>query len=166
MLFMIPLIYWEDTYMSLLEIADKNCIKINLESLDKEGVIHELVDLLDKAEKVNDKDTVFNDIMNREKKGSTGLEKGIAVPHAKSESVNKLTLAMGVSKDGVDFNAIDGEYSYLIFLLIAPPGASGPHVEALASIARFITPPVIRDKLRKAQIPDDIISVIMEYENS
>lgn len=152
--------------MSLLDITDKECIKINLESLDKESVIEELVDILNNAGKIKDKQKVIEDIMTREKKGSTGLEKGIAVPHAKTEAVDKLTLAIGVSKDGVDFNAIDGKYSYLILLLLAPPGSSGPHVEALASIARFLTPPVIRDKMKSAQSPDDIVTIIMEYENS
>ncbi|MBU1076352.1 MAG: PTS sugar transporter subunit IIA [Spirochaetes bacterium] len=152
--------------MSLIDITEKNCIKVDLESLDKEGVIEELVDLLVNAGKIKDKQKAIDDIMEREKKGSTGLEKGIAVPHAKTEAVDKLSLAFGISKDGVDFNAMDGEYSYLILLLLAPPGASGPHVEALASIARFLTPPVIREKLKNVKSSDDIINIIIEYENS
>ncbi len=152
--------------MSLLDITDKECIKINLESLDKESVIEELVDILNNAGKIKDKQKVIESIMAREKKGSTGLEKGIAVPHAKTEAVDKLTLAIGISKEGVDFKAIDGKYSYLILLLLAPPGSSGPHVEALASIARFLTPPVIRDKMKNAKSSDDIVTIIMEYENS
>lgn len=152
--------------MSLLDITEKECIKINLEALDKEGAINELVSILDKAGKITSKDQVVHDIMEREKKGSTGLEKGIAVPHAKTEAVDKLVMAIGISKDGVDFNAIDNEYSFIILLLLAPPGSSGPHVEALASIARFLTPPGIREKMKNAQSPDDIVSIIMEYENS
>jgi len=152
--------------MSLMDITEKNCIKVDLESLDKDGVIEELVELLVSTGKIKDKQKAIDDIMEREKKGSTGLEKGIAVPHAKTEAVDKLSMAFGISKDGVDFNALDGEYSYLILLLLAPPGASGPHVEALASIARFLTPPAIREKLKKAQSSDDIINIIMEYENS
>lgn len=152
--------------MSLMDIVDKNCITAELKSLDKQNVIAELVDILKKQNKILDKEQTIKDIMERESKGSTGLEKGIAVPHAKTAAVNKLTLAVGISKDGVDFNAIDGEYSYLIFLLLAPPGSAGPHVEALAEIARFLTPPGVREKLKVAGSADDVVKIIMEYENS
>ncbi len=152
--------------MGLLELVDERAITTELQSLDKKGVIDELVDLLVKADKIRDKTTAVNDILQRESKGSTGLDKGVAVPHAKTEAVEKLSMAIGISKDGVDFDALDGEYSYMFFLLLAPPGSAGPHVEALATVARFVTPPGVRDKLKNAKTPEDIIQVISDYENN
>jgi mannitol/fructose-specific phosphotransferase system IIA component (Ntr-type) len=75
--------------------------------------------------------------MKRESLGSTGLEQGIAVPHAKTQAVNALTVALGISPKGIEFQAIDGNPSKLFFLLLAPPDQSGPHIEALADIARI-----------------------------
>lgn len=151
--------------MSLLDIADERAITTDLQSLEKESVIEELVDLLVRAGKVKDKAQALNDVLEREKKGSTGLEKGIAVPHAKTASVETLSMAIGISKDGVEFEAIDGEYSYIFFLLLAPPGSSGPHVSALAEIARLVQPPLIREKLKNASSPKEVINIIAQYEN-
>lgn len=152
--------------MSLLELADQNCIITHLQSLDKQSVIEELLDILVKQKKVKDRSLALKDVMDREAKGSTGLEKGIAVPHGKTAAVDTLSLAIGISREGVDFTAMDGKYSHLIFLLLAPPGSAGPHVEALAEIARFLTPARVREKLLTVDKPEDVINIIVEYENS
>ncbi len=152
--------------MSLLDIVDKKCIITNLQSLDKQGAINELAEALSKNQKVTDKNEVVADVMKREEKGSTGIGKSIAVPHAKTKSVKKLTLAIGISKEGVDFNSIDNKYVHIIFLLLAPPSSSGPHVEALAEIARLINPPAIRDRLKNSSHADEVVNIITEYYNS
>ncbi len=152
--------------MGLLELVDERAITTNLESLDKNGVLEELVDLLVKSGKVKDRDRALADVLEREAKVSTGLEKGVAMPHAKTGTVDKLCMAIGISKDGVDFDSIDGEYSYIFFMLLAPPGSAGPHVEALSLVSRFVTPPGVREKLKKAETPDDIINIISDYENN
>ncbi len=151
--------------MSLLAITDKKCITPDLQSSDKKGIIKELVDLFYKAGKVKDREKAIEGIMEREEKSSTGLEKGVAVPHAKTLAVKKLIMAIGISKKGIDFNAIDGEKSHLFFLLLSPPDSAGPHVAALASIARLLTPSEIRENLKKALTADDIINIIREYES-
>ncbi len=154
--------------MSLLELVDERAISTHLESLEKEDVIKELIELLIKSGKIKEenKGKAIEDVLAREKKGSTGLEKGVAVPHAKTEAVSELSMAIGISKEGVDFNSIDGEYSYIFFMLLAPPGSSGPHVEALSQIARFMTPAGVREKLKNANTPEDVIKVIADYENN
>jgi len=123
--------------MALIELIEKDIIKIPLISKDKDGVLKELVEILVKAGKIEDFDTVLKDIRKREELGSTGLEDGIAVPHAKTEAVKSLTVAIGISPNGVDFDALDGKPSHLFFLLLAPPTQAGPHIEALADIARM-----------------------------
>ncbi len=151
--------------MSLLDIVNEKAITTNLQALEKESVIEELIDLLVNAGKVKDRTQAIQDVIEREKKGSTGLEKGIAVPHAKTSAVDTLSMAIGISKDGVDFNAVDGEYSYIFFMLLAPPGSSGPHVAALAEIARLVQPPLIREKLKNASSTQEVINIIAQYEN-
>ncbi|RPJ05434.1 MAG: PTS sugar transporter subunit IIA [Spirochaetaceae bacterium] len=122
--------------MALLDLIKEDVVKVPLESVTKTDVIRELVDVLVKHGKIQDADKACDAIMKRESLGSTGLEKGIAVPHAKTDQVKSLTLAMGVSPKGVDFQAVDGQPSKLFFLMLAAPDQSGPHLEALAEIAR------------------------------
>ncbi len=151
--------------MSLLDIVDKNSISVNLQSLEKNDVIEELVDLLVKSGKVKDRDMAINDVMSREEKGTTGLEKGIAIPHAKTAAVDNLSMAIGISKDGVDFKAADGGYSYIFFLLLAAPGISGPHIEALSEIARLVQISGTIEKLKEVKTPEEVLNIISQYEN-
>ena len=123
--------------MAVVNLIEEDIIKIPLESNTKENIIKELVDVLKKAGKIEDAESVFRAVMLRENMGSTGLEKGIAVPHAKTHKVSNLVLAVGVAPNGVDFDSLDGEPSKLFFLLIAPPQQAGPHIEALSEIARL-----------------------------
>ena len=118
--------------MAVVNLIEEDIIKIPLEAKTKPDVIKELVDVLKKAGKIEDAESVFRAVMLRENMGSTGLEKGIAVPHAKTHKVNNLVLAIGVSPEGVDFDSLDGEPSKLFFLLIATPQQAGPHIEALS----------------------------------
>ena len=126
--------------MAVVNLIEEDIIKIPLEAKTKPDVIKELVDVLKKAGKIEDAESVFRAVMLRENMGSTGLEKGIAVPHAKTHKVNNLVLAIGISPEGVDFDSLDGEPSKLFFLLIATPQQAGPHIEALSEIARLTRP--------------------------
>jgi fructose-specific phosphotransferase system IIA component len=110
---------------------------VPLEAKSKEGVLRELLQLLQDAGQLEGFDMAYNALLERESKGSTGLEKGIAIPHAKTDTVKTLTLAMGIAPEGIDFQALDGNPSNLFFMLLAPPDQSGPHIEALSEIARL-----------------------------
>ena len=123
--------------MALVDMIRPEVVKVSLVSTTKAEVIRELVELLRDAGKISDVETVYDALMKRESLGSTGLEQGIAVPHAKTTAVNALTVALGISPKGIEFEAIDGNPSKLFFLLLAPPDQSGPHIEALADIARI-----------------------------
>jgi len=123
--------------MALIDMVVEKIIKIPLESKDKPDVLRELVRILKDADEIDDFETVLKAVQEREDKQSTGLEKGIAVPHAKTSAVSSLKLAIGIAPQGIDFDSLDGEPSKLFFLLLAPPGQSGPHVEALAEIAKL-----------------------------
>ena len=123
--------------MALIDMVVEKIVKIPLESKDKPDVLRELVRILKDADEIDDFDTVLKAVQEREDKQSTGLEKSIAVPHAKTTAVSSLKLAIGIAPQGIDFDSLDKEPSKLFFLLLAPPGHSGPHVEALAEIAKL-----------------------------
>jgi len=123
--------------MALIDMVAEKIVKIPLESKDKPEVLRELVRILKDADEIDDFDTVLKAVQEREDKQSTGLEKGIAVPHAKTAAVSSMKLAIGIAPQGIDFDSLDRELSKLFFLLLAPPGQSGPHVEALAEIAKL-----------------------------
>jgi len=123
--------------MSLIDLVIEKIVKTPLESKDKPDVLRELVQILIDAGEIDDFDTVLMDVQSREDKQSTGLEEGIAVPHCKTAAVSSLKLAIGISPEGIDFDSMDRQSSKLFFLLLAPPGQAGPHVEALAEIAKL-----------------------------
>ena len=123
--------------MALIDLVVEKIVKIPLESTVKPDVIRELVKILKDAEEISDYNEALKAVQDREDKQSTGLTEGIAVPHAKTSAVKSLKLAIGVSPEGIDFDSMDNQPSRLFFLLLAAPGMSGPHVEALAEIARL-----------------------------
>ena len=123
--------------MALIDMVTEKIVKIPLESKDKPDVLRELVQVLKDAGEIDDFDAVLEAVQEREYQGSTGLEKGIAVPHAKTPAVTSLKLAIGIAPEGVDFDALDKQPSKLFFLLVAAPDQSGPHVEALGEIAKL-----------------------------
>lgn len=123
--------------MALIDLVVEQIVKIPLESKDKPDVLRELVQVLKDAGEIDEMDSVLKAVQEREDKQSTGLTDGIAVPHAKTGAVSKLKLAIGIAPEGIDFDSMDKQAAKLIFLLLAPPGMSGPHVEALAEIAKL-----------------------------
>ena len=145
--------------MAVINLSEEDIIKIPLEAKTKPDVIKELVDVLKKAGKIEDAESVFRAVMLRENMGSTGLEKGIAVPHAKTHKVNNLVLAIGVSPEGIDFDSLDGEPSKLFFLLIATPQQAGPHIEALSEIARLTRSSSFCKLLLNAKTPKEIVEI-------
>jgi fructose-specific phosphotransferase system IIA component len=123
--------------MAMIDMIEEKIIKIPLVSKDKPDVLRELVQILKDAGEIDDFDSALKAVQEREDKMSTGLEKGIAVPHAKTNAVSSLKLAIGIAPQGIDFNSMDHEPPKLFFLLLASPGQAGPHVAALAEIAKL-----------------------------
>lgn len=123
--------------MALIDLIREEVVRIPLAAGTKEGIIRELVQTLAAAGKVSDPEAAVRAVLDREAKGSTGLGEGVAVPHGKTPVVQSLAIAVGVAPRGVDFEALDGKPTSLFFLILAPPDQSGPHIEALAEIARL-----------------------------
>ncbi|MBN2434748.1 MAG: PTS sugar transporter subunit IIA [Spirochaetes bacterium] len=148
--------------MTLLEMINEDVIKVPLESNTKHDVFRELIEILHKAGKVKNTESVFDAVINRDNQMSTALENGIALPHAKTEEVNQLVLAIGVSPKGIDCDSHDGNLSHLFFLLLAPPDQSGPHIEALSEISRATKSNAFRRVLLSAQNAAEIVEFFCE----
>jgi fructose-specific phosphotransferase system IIA component len=145
--------------MTLVDLISPEVVKVPLVSKNKPAVIRELVEVLKDAGRIHDVESVLEAINKREEQGSTGLELGIAVPHAKSDSVKSITIAIGVSPEGIDFNSFDGKPSHLFFLMLAPPNQSGPHIEALAEIAKLSRSRAFCEALIHSRAPEDVVEL-------
>jgi len=156
----------EKEIMNIYEILEIGAISIDLEAEEKNDVLSELVGLLVSSGKVkkDDKTEILKKVKERESLGSTGIGKGIAIPHAKSAKMKKMGAAFGISKKGLDFRSLDGEATHIFFLLVDPGETPGPHLKALAKISRLLDDKFIRDKLRSATSAKEILKIIKEEE--
>ena len=150
--------------MTLLDILSADSTLVDLRGETKEDIIAELVDTLAVGDAISDRDKVLQAVLEREKIMSTGIGDGIAIPHGKSDAVEKLVAAIGTQRRGVDFEAHDGEPAYVFFLLVSPANVSGPHIKALARISRLLKNDDFKKKLIAAETPAEIIDIIETEE--
>jgi fructose-specific phosphotransferase system IIA component len=148
--------------MALPDLISEDCIKVPLTGTTKTEIIRELLQILKDAGKIRDLEKALGDVRKREDQGSTGLEQGIAVPHAKTDTVSTLTLAVGIAPDGVDFEALDEQPSRIFFLMLAPPDQSGPHIEALAEVARMSQSAAFMRALIGSRTPQEVMEMFQE----
>jgi PTS system nitrogen regulatory IIA component len=148
--------------MALVDLITPEVVKVPLVGKTKNEVIRELVQVLLDAGRITELESVYDALLTREALGSTGLEQGVAVPHAKTRAVRQLTAAIGIAPQGVDFQSADGEPSKLFFLLLAPPDQSGPHIQALAEIARLAKSPTFLRLLTEASSGREVAELIRE----
>ena len=141
----------------------ERAVRLPLRSTTKMGVIDELIDILLDLDLITDKEEVFNDVMAREQEKSTGLEKGVAVPHAKTNGVQNLHLAVGISPRGIDFGAFDNQVSRIFFLILCPPDQPNQHIKALQEIAFLVSDEHFRTALLNAVDPAGVIKVLQDY---
>jgi len=139
--------------MKIRDFLSKDAIKLDLEKKDKEGHIQEMVEILVKAGKVPSKSVsqLTECLMERERMGSTGIGEGVAIPHVKTDLVEQITGALGVSSSGVDFDSLDGEPVYISFLLLTPVESRNEHLKALSEISLFLKDKFYREELRHAK---------------
>ena len=143
----------------------KDCIKLNLNAKNKIEVIDELVDVLYNAGRLNDKDEFRKTILNREEQSSTGLEEGIAIPHGKSSSVKIPTVAFGLSREGIDYDSLDGEPSKLFFMIAAPADATDSHIETLSQLTSLLLDDDIREQLLKVKTEQEVLDILLKEDN-
>ncbi len=147
--------------MKLRELFTPNVVNLGIQADNKDDILKELIGLLDMDEK--SEGILFKTLKRRENLGSTGIGKGIAIPHCRSLVVNRLRLAYGRKPGGVDFKAIDGSPVYNFFLIVAPPlEVSNQYLPVLGKIAQFAKDPEVPAQLREIESPEEFLRLLEE----
>jgi fructose-specific phosphotransferase system IIA component len=150
--------------MKICDILSVNRIKAEIESTKKEDVINELIDLLAEESEVKNLDEIKKSVLEREKIMSTGVGKGFAIPHAKTSSVKGIIASFGKSKNPIEFDALDGEPVYLVFILVGQDNMVGPHIKLLSRISRMMNKDEFREALLNAKSSEEIYEIFNEEE--
>lgn len=145
--------------MNLRKIIRPEFVTTSLTGATKEEIIRNLIELASKSGKVKDLDQAFRSVIDRERKMSTGLKYGIAIPHGKTDAVDDLVACIAIRKDGVDFESLDGEPSRIFIMTLSPSSRSGPHLQFLAEVSRLLENERGRKALLEAKTPEEIVSV-------
>jgi fructose-specific phosphotransferase system IIA component len=152
--------------MLLTQILSKNCLKVPLQSKDKDSAIAELIDVLEANTLLTHKETAVNAVYEREQTRSTGIGSGIAIPHAKCSAVESIVMAIGIAPEPIDFDSIDGKPVNIIMLVISPQDNVSEHVQILASISRLMLDEKFRHDFARTQGPDQAYKLLYDKENN
>lgn len=146
--------------MNLRKALTKETILTDLKGKTKEEIIDEMIGLLAATGKVRDRREALRVVLEREKKMSTGMQNGIAIPHGKTDKVDNLVAALGVKKEGIDFGALDNQPSRIFVMTLSPDSRAGPHIQFLAEISRQLSDAGVRERLLRAGSSDEILDIL------
>ncbi len=146
--------------MNLKNILDAESISISLQGNTKGEIIGELLDLLVQAGRVSNRAGALEALLAREKRMSTGMQNGLAIPHAKTDTVDRLVAAFGVKREGADFDSLDGKPSCLFLMTLSPLNRTGPHIQFLAEVGRIVSSAPVRGRLMSAATPREVLDVL------
>lgn len=150
--------------MKLSELLKEELIIPELKSDDKEDVINELVDLFKGDSRVKDLEAIRKAVLEREKIMSTGVGKNFAIPHGKTEAVDEIICAFGKSSKPIDYQALDSQPVYLVFLLVGKENLVSVHIKLLSRISRMMTRDGFRESLMEAKTKKDILKLFEDEE--
>jgi len=152
--------------MKLTDLVCPEAILIQLTADERDDVIRELVVSLGKAGKIasGDVESVIKNVIDRENEASTGIGKGVAVPHVKSKTVKKPVAAFGYSKKGLDFSSLDKQPVYSVFMLVSPADDADAHISAMEVIFKNLQKDDFRSFLKQAKSVSDIVSLLKEAD--
>ena len=146
--------------MNLKKVLSPQAVWSDLRATTKDGILEEMVDRLVAAGCIVNRDAVLDAVRVREAKMSTGMQNGVAIPHGKTDAVKKLVAAVGLQKDGVKFDSIDGSPCTIFILTLSPLKRAGPHMQFLAEISRLISQPAEREKLLACKTHNEIYELL------
>ncbi len=157
----------EKNRMKLCDIVSRDAIVAGLQSNTRDEVVAELVDALVRAKQVDPaiRDDTIASVLERERKGSTGFGKGVAIPHVKQKGVKSMVAAVGVSEAGIDFNALDKQPVYSVFLLISPAEDPEQHLRAMEVIFKNLSQDNFRRFLRQSTEVDDVWTLLKDADD-
>lgn len=149
--------------MKILDVLQKDAVLPDLKSRTKKEVLEELVAPVAHLAGI-DRDDLVRVLLERERLGSTGIGGGIGIPHGKLKGIQDLVIGFGLSRQGVDFESLDGQPTRIFFLLVTPENSTGLHLKLLARISRILKNEVFREKLLHAADRDEILTAIREED--
>jgi PTS system fructose-specific IIC component len=150
--------------MKITDLLTKETIVMELGATTKSAVIDELVDKLDQAGVLSDRNLFKEAILERESQGSTGIGEGIAIPHAKTKAVRTPAIGFGRSRSGIDYESLDGNPARLFFMIAAPEGANETHLETLSRLSTLLMNEDFRKRLLEAETEEELLDIVRRQE--
>jgi PTS system fructose-specific IIC component/PTS system nitrogen regulatory IIA component len=150
--------------MLLQDVLLPEFIKVEMEAENKDEAFEELVNYFCKADKSKSHDEILEAIKAREAKMSTGIKKGVAVPHGKIKTVKSIRGVLGISKKGIQYDALDGEPVYLLFMIISPMGDSENHLRFLKHLSELMEITQFQLDLKEQKDSKSVCNIIRKYE--
>lgn len=151
--------------MLLHELFSPEFVQVDLQAEDKDEVFEELVDRFCHVIKSDAREEILQALREREMKMSTGIQKGIAIPHGKTTAVDKVYGMLGISRKGIDYEALDGNPVYLLFMILGPVGDSEKHLRVLQRMAELLANPQFFTDLVSQKDPQGVYGVLKKYED-
>jgi PTS system nitrogen regulatory IIA component len=148
--------------MNLKTVLTIETINPHLKGTSKEEIINELLDILVTANKIPDRTAAYNAVMDRERKMSTGMKHGIAIPHGKSPTIQDLVACIGISDKPVDFDSLDHEPCRIFIMTLSPVEKTGPHLQFLAEISLLFKSAEKRNEILVAKSAEDLLRILSE----
>ncbi|UOK57484.1 fructose-specific PTS transporter subunit EIIC [Bacillus sp. CMF21] len=150
--------------MKITDLLTNDTIILNLHADSKTDVIDEIIESLDRAGKLKNKEEYKKAILAREEQSTTGIGEGIAIPHAKTSAVSVPAIAFGRSAEGIDYESLDGQPAHLFFMIAASEGANNEHLQTLSRLSSFLMDPAFKKKLEDADSKAEVLAAIDQKE--
>lgn len=144
----------------LKETLTIDLVTTDLPGSDKDQVIRSLLKLICNSGKVKDPDLALDDVLAHESGMSTGMEQGIAIPHAKSDAVDQLVACVGITRRKIDFESLDRKPAQIFVMTLSPRDGTGPHVQFLAEISQLLKDAKLRKKILKAKTDEELLAIL------
>jgi PTS system fructose-specific IIC component len=148
--------------MDLKSILSRDTVALNLKGRTKEELIEELLQVAMRSGKIGDINAARKAVLERERRMSTGMKHGIAIPHGKTETVKELVACIGVSEQAVDFDALDREPCRIFIMTLSPADKTGPHLQFLAEVSLLFRSAEKRAAILAAKTPEEVLKVLTE----
>jgi PTS system nitrogen regulatory IIA component len=148
--------------MNLKTVITTDTIDLHLKGSTKKEIINELLDILVRTGKIQDREAAFAAVMDREEKMSTGMKHGIAIPHGKNAAITDLVACIGISEKSVDFDSLDQEPCRIFIMTLSPVEKTGPHLQFLAEVSLLFKSAEKRQEILSAKTPEEVLKILAE----
>jgi len=148
--------------MNLKTALSTDSIDLNLKGANKKEIINELLDILHRTGKIQDREAALAAVMEREEKMSTGMKHGIAIPHGKTSTTDDLVACIGISEKPIDFDSLDKQPCRIFIMTLSPVEKTGPHLQFLAEVSLLFKSAEKRDEILRAKTPGEILDIMTE----